>query len=342
MSIASNVILENTRLGATRTKLRNKLTEYNIWWDNSLTIFELAERLMMMFIMPIQATVKSEIITPGGFEYSVVLEDAGVPVDWWIDGVHSTVRTDSNGVSAITVPYVQDATGTVVSKVGRKTAIDINYTCVPFPSFNDYAWNYNIYDYDIVKYPSSISHTFNVVELGEEYIEVYNLSKEVTASSVVMVIPKVYSNGIGGTNGIHLQADLYQKKDSNQGWGDAIALVNSKSLSHYRDTKILELGAYPGKKGLKYSTSDHVVRDVNVTTGQLTLDSQMYYFDLYYDNGYVKATIRHGSTNDFTYEADISDKITFDTFYPAMMIYDAGGHIQWESVYIEPWTHEEE
>lgn len=340
MSIASNVILENTRLGATRTKLRNKLTEYNIWWDNSLTIFELAERLMMMFGIPISHTVTSETITPGGFEYSVVLEDAGVPVDWWIDGVHSTVRTDSNGVSAITVPYVQDATGTVVSKVGRKTAIDINYTCVPFPSFNDYAWNYNIYDYDIVKYPSSISHTFNVVELGEEYIEVYNLSKEVTASSVVMLIPKVYSNGIGGTNGIHLQADLYQKKDSNQGWGDCIALVNSKSLSHYRDTKILELGAYPGKKGLKYSTSDHVVRDVNVTTGQLTLDSQMYYFDLYFDNGYVKATIRHGSTYDFTYEADISDKITFNTFYPAIMIYDAGGHIQWESISVEPWTYE--
>ena len=342
MSIASNVILENTRLGATRTKLRNKLTEYNIWWDNSLTIFELAERLMMMFGIPISHTVTSETITPGGFEYSVVLEDAGVPVDWWIDGVHSTVRTDSNGVSAITVPYVQDATGTVVSKVGRKTAIDINYKCVPFPSFNDYAWNYNIYDYDIVKYPSSITHTFNVVELGEEYIEVYNLSKEVTASSVVMVIPKVYSNGIGGTNGIHLQADLYQKKDSNQGWGDAIALVNSKSLSHYRDTKILELGAYPGKKGLKYSNSDHVVRDVNVTTGQLTLDSQDYYFDLYYDNGHVIATIRHENTVDFRYEGNISDKITFDTFYPAIMIYDAGGHVQFESISVEPWTYEGE
>ena len=342
MSIASNVILENTRLGTTRTKLRNKLNEYNIWWDNSLTIFELAERLMMMFGIPISHTVTSETITPGGFEYSVTLEDTGVPVDWWIDGVHSTVRTDSNGVSAITVPYVQDATGTVVSKVGRKTAIDINYKCVPFPSFNDYAWNYNIYDYDIVKYPSSISHTFNVVELGEEYIEVYNLSKEVTASSVVMVIPKVYSNGIGGTNGIHLQADLYQKKDSNQGWGDCIALVNSKSLSHYRDTKILELGAYPSKKGLKYSNSDHVVRDVNVTTGQLTLDSQDYYFDLYYDNGHVIATIRHENTVDFRYEGNISDKITFDTFYPAIMIYDAGGHIQFESISVEPWTYEGE
>ena len=170
----------------------------------------------------------------------------------------------------------------------------------------------------------------------------YDLSKQTTASSVVMAIPNVYSNGIGGTNGIHMSVALRQKKDSNQGWGDAIALVNSESLSHYRDTKILELGAYPSKKGLKYSTSDHVVRDVNVSSGQLTLDSQLYYFDLYYDNGYVKATIRHQTTNDFTYEADISDKITFDTFYPAVMIYDAGGHIQWESMDVELWTHEEE
>ena len=98
------------------------------------------------------------------------------------------------------------------------------------------------------KYPSSITHTFNTVDV--DYTEVYNLAKEVTASSVVMAIPNVYSNGIDGTNGIHIQVDLYQKKDSNQGWGDAIALVNSKSLSHYRDTKILELGAYPGKKWL--------------------------------------------------------------------------------------------
>ena len=104
----------------------------------------------------------------------------------------------------------------------------------------------------------------------------------------------------------------------------------------------MELGAYPSKKGLKYSTSDHVVRDLDVATGQLTLDSQLYYFDLYYDNGYVKAIIRAGSTSIYSYEADISDKITFDTFYPAIMIYDAGGHIQFESVEIEPWTHEVE
>ena len=340
MSIASNVILENTRLGATRGKLRNKLTEYNIWWDNSLTIFELVERLMLLFGLTILDIVKSETVTPEGFEYSITLEDANVPVDWWINGVHSTVRTDAHGKSAITVQYVQDATGTVVCKVGRKTAIDINYTCVPFATFIDNAYDYNTGSYDIVKYPTDISHTFDIGEVN--YSEVYNLAKDVNAASVVMAIPKVYANGIGGTNGIHIGAAIYQKKDSNQGWGDTIALVNSKTLDNYRDTKILELGAYPAKKGVKYSTSDHVIRDLNVTTGQLTLDSQLYYFDLYYDNGYVKATIRAGQTTVFSYEGDASDKITFDTYYPAIMIYDAGGHIQFESVDIMPWTHEVE
>ena len=300
MSIASNVIEENNRLGTARTLMRQKLTANSIYYSNSDSVIQLVRRWNLIYADISFNTPSSGDIYPGA----------------------------------------QVSVGATITDPSGKGSDSWSFEVPVFPSFSDYAWDYNTGEYDIVKYPSDISHTFEVVEVS--YSEYYNLTKATSAASVVMAIPKVYSNGIDATNGIHIEIGLIQKKDSNQGWGDAIALVNSKSLSHYRDTKILELGAYPGKKGLKYSTSDHVVRDVNVTTGQLTLDSQMYYFDLYYDNGYVKATIRHGSTNDFTYEADISDKITFDTFYPAMMIYDAGGHIQWESVYIEPWTHEEE
>ena len=338
MSIASNVILENTRLGNIRTKLRNKLTEYNIWWDNSLTIFELAERLVLMFGVQIESYDTTSSISPGGFEYYVTLEDSGVPVDWWVDGVHRVVKTNANGKSAVNVAYVKNKTGNVTCKVGRKEVFNTNYSCVPFETFMDYAWDYNTGSYDIVKYPSNISHTFNVSEV--DYSEVYNLAKTVTSASTVMAIPNVFANGIDGTNGIHMEVALYQKKDSTQGWGDAIALVNSKSLSHYRDTKILELGAYSGKKGVRYSTSDHVVRDLNVSSGQLTLDSQLYYFNLWYDNGYFKATIRTGPSPLYSYEGTVSDKITFDKFYPAVMIYDAGGHIQWESILVEPWTKE--
>ena len=75
---------------------------------------------MMMFGIPVLRIVKSDTVPPEGFEYSVTLEDSGVPIDWWVDGVHSVVRTDSNGKSAVTVPYVKDATGTVICKVGRK------------------------------------------------------------------------------------------------------------------------------------------------------------------------------------------------------------------------------
>ena len=348
MSIASNVIEENNRLGTARTLMRQKLTANSIYYSNSDSVIQLVRRWNLIYANVNFNTPSSGDIYPGAqISVGATITDpstdnpiSGMPVTIVSGGQTYNVVSGNDGVAAITLTVGEVGStfsGTVYAGKGSDSW---SFEVPVFPSFSDYAWDYNTGDYDIVKYPSDISHTFEVVEVS--YSEYYNLTKATSAASVVMAIPKVYSNGIDATNGIHIEIGLIQKKDSNQGWGDAIALVNSKSLSHYRDTKILELGAYPGKKGLKYSTSDHVVRDVNVTTGQLTLDSQMYYFDLYYDNGYVKATIRHGSTNDFTYEADISDKITFDTFYPAMMIYDAGGHIQWESVYIEPWTHEEE
>ncbi len=139
----------------------------------------------------IVSTVKSNTITLRGFEYSVTLQDSGIPVDWWINGVHNVVRTDSNEKSAITVLYVQDATGTLVSKVGRKAAIEISYICVPFASFDDNVWYYNTRCYDIIKYSSNISHIFN---MGMWCTEMYNLAKDVGSGNVVMAIPKVYAN----------------------------------------------------------------------------------------------------------------------------------------------------
>lgn len=135
---------------------------------------------------------------------------------------------------------------------------------------------------------------------------------------------------------------MVQKKTSNQGWGDAICLLNSKELSHARDTKILELGAYAAKKGVRYSTSDHVIRDISVTTGQLTLDSKWYTFEFYCDDGYLEATIKDGSNTVFSYTGDVSESITLDSYYPAFMIYDAGGSMIFNNILIEPWTYEEE
>lgn len=44
MSIASNVIDENTKLGNARTILREKLTAWNIDYNNSDTLFQLLKR----------------------------------------------------------------------------------------------------------------------------------------------------------------------------------------------------------------------------------------------------------------------------------------------------------
>ena len=328
--------------------MREKLTANGIYYSNADSVIQLVRRWNLIYADISFNTPSSGDVYPGA-QISVGATITNPSNDNPIQGMPVTIVSGSQTYNVVSGNDGRACVTLTVGEIGSTFSGTVyagrgsdswSFVVPPFAEFTDYAWDGDTGAYDIVKYPTDITHTFEVVEV--DYSEYYNLAKQTTSGSVVMAIPKVYSNGIDATNGIHISVALRQKKDSNQGWGDAIALVNSKSLSHYRDTKILELGAYPGKKGLKYSNTDHVVRDVNVVTGQLTLDSQLYYFDLYYDNRYVKATIRHGSTNDFTYESDISDKITFDKFYPAIMIYEAGGHIQWESVDIEPWTHEEE
>ncbi len=37
----------------------------------------------------------------------------------------------------------------------------------------------------------------------------------------------------------------------------------SSKISHYRDTEILELGAYPYKKGLKYSNANQTINELS-------------------------------------------------------------------------------
>ena len=348
MSIASNVIDENTKLGTARTLMREKLTANGIYYNNSDSVIQLVRRWNLRYVDISFNTPSSSQIYPGAqITVGATITDpstdnpiSGLPVTIVSGGQTYNVISGNDGVASVTLIVGEIGStfsGTIYAGKGTATW---SYKVPAFAEFSDYAWDDNTGNYDIVKYPSDITHTFEVVEVS--YSEYYDLTKQTTSGSVVMAIPKVYSNGIDGTNGIHISVGLRQKKDSNQGWGDAIALVNSRSLSHYRDTKILELGAYAGKHGSKYSNSDHVVRDLNVTSSQLTLDSQLYYFDLYYDNGYFKATIRTGPTPSYSYEADISDKITFDKFYPAIMIYEAGGHIQWQSIDIEPWEHEGE
>ena len=195
--------------------------------------------------------------------------------------------------------------------------------------------------FDIIKYPVDIELTLEPYEYDTGYNDSGLLvSKQTNSASAAFLIPK-------GTpaitdSGIHFKCGMVQKKTSNQGWGDAICLLNSEELTHTRDTKILELGAFAGKKGVRYSTSDHVIRDISVTTGQLTLDSKWYTFEFYYDDGYLEATIKDGSNTVFSYTGDVSESITLDSYYPAFMIYDAGGSMIFNNILIEAWTHEVE
>ena len=158
------------------------------------------------------------------------------------------------------------------------------------------------------------------------------------SGSAIYLIPTDLINGIDAAEyGIHMQAKIVVKYGSSSGRACGIGLLANKSLSHYRDTNILELGAYPGKKGLRYSTSDHVIRDLNVTSGQLTLNNVWYTFDLYYQNGNVKASIKNGSTTVYSYEGTT---ITFETAFPFLTIYDYGGQMIFNNVTVEEWDGE--
>ena len=349
MSIASNVIEENSRLGTVRTNLRNKLTRYDVYWYNSDTIATLARRIFFMQYpdMPGGGGYPSpgESVGVGEtLEFSVYgFEANGGVLDLFINDNHYVFYNDSG--TSVSGEYVVTEDDLSIGEIifamyvnGQKFADGT----LPVQLFLFTDSDGESSAYRVIKYPVDIEHTLT----ENEYDTGYNdsglmVSKEVVSASVVMLIPNIFTNPIDAAEtGIHFKAKMVQKKDSNQGWGDCIALVNSDSLSNYRDTKILELGAYPAKKGVKYSNSDHVVREISTTTGQLTLDSKWYTFEMYYDSGYLEATIKDGSTNVFSYSGDISSSITLDEFYPVFMVYEAGGKIIFNRVVIEPWTHE--
>ena len=267
MSIASNVIEENNKLGTARTLMREKLVANGIYYNNSDSIFQLVRRWNLRYVDISFNTPSSGDIYPGAqISVGATITDpstdnpiSGMPVTIVSGGQTYNVVSGNDGEAAVTLTVGEIGSTFQGTVYAGKSSDSWSYEVLAFPEFSDYAWDYNTDAYDIVKYPSSITHSFEVVEVS--YVEYYDLTKQITSGSVVMAIPKVYANGIDAANGIHMTVALRQKKDSNQGWGDCIALVNSKSLSHYRDTKILELGAYAGKHGSRYSNSDHVVRD---------------------------------------------------------------------------------
>ena len=115
-------------------------------------------------------------------------------------------------------------------------------------------------------------------------------------------------------------------------------------MSHYRDTAILELGAYPGKKGIKYSGSDHAINDDYCTSGQLTLNTVWYDFDLYYRSGVGwKGVISNNgsvvySNTRSSPPGSVTRYLQSNRVYPVLMVYDYGGKGIFRDILIEPWN----
>lgn len=347
MSIASNVIEENNRLATARSWLREKLTLNNVHWEDSDTIFELLARwvntndeLIIEYIRPnscfagntVEFGAKITIYDDNDDEVGV----SNVPVTITINGQTSTVLTDNNGIAkqSVTVGAIGSSIeATVYAGTDSNTR---SYEAISFYFSED---SKTVDSYTVVKHPSSATLTSRSYEFDSNYNDYgVKVSKDVSSTSAIYLIPTDLINGIDATEyGIHMQAKIVVKYGSSSGWACGIGLLANKSLSHYRDTNILELGAYPGKKGLRYSTSDHVIRDLNVTSGQLTLNSLWYTFDLYYKDGNIKATIKNGSTTVYSYEGTT---LTFETAYPFLTIYDYGGQMIFNNVTVEEWDGE--
>ena len=347
MSIASNVIDENTKLATGRTILREKLTAWNIDYNNSDTLFELLRRwrytdnsLYISIFYPSENECMAGAEVTAGAD--IVDDDdqpiPNMPVKVISGGQTYNLLTNGNGRAEVTLTV--GAVGSTFSGtvIAGKESESWEYTNIRL--FGMEEDSPNEYMFDIIKYPEDTELTLESSEYDTGYHD-YGLlvSKDTNSSSAAFLIPKGTPAIDASESGIHFKCGMVQKKTSNQGWGDAICLLNSKELSHARDTKILELGAYAAKKGVRYSNSDHTVRDLSTTTGQLTLDSKWYTFEFYYDQGYLEATIKDGSTTVFTYTGDVSSSITLDSYYPAFMIYDFGGSMIFNDILIEPWTH---
>lgn len=224
-------------------------------------------------------------------------------------------------------------------------------------TFNVYAFYYKQEDpfADIMtvwKYPSATSITLT------DYVWIRIMMSEGCKSQKAtdpvkqdMSYQQKMTNGIylgayieSGYQGIYFHAQIVPQYSSSSGWACGIGLLASKSLSYYKDTAILELGAYPGKKGIKYSGSDHAINDDYCTSGQLTLNNVWYDFDLYYRSGVGwkgiisnNGTVVYSNTNSSP-PRSVNRYLQTNRVFPVLMIYDYGGKGIFRDIIIEPWN----
>lgn len=360
MSIASNVIDTNTKLATVRANLKALLEEHGILYYDDDDVFTLARRAWFLIYpsnKPLGGSYSSETTVGNQIDFSVYMQDDNgnnLPDDSVADffisvnggsEIHLTGKSENGYASC---PYVAQNSGDslyIRSMINDWMAMDAEIEVYAFRYQDD--WDMDLNNYTLVKYPSSANITTSIVdEFNSQYsyangIEV---SKTYGSSQAAYMIPTSLIDGIDmSDNGIHFSAIVSPMYSSSSGWASGICLLNSKTLTHYRDTSILELGAFPGKKGLKYSGSNHTITEINTTSGQLTLNNA-FKFDLWYDGAYVKAMIQdyREITTYYSYESSSlpSAIASMQTVFPAFMIYDYGGKIRFRDAIIEPWSNE--
>lgn len=359
MSIASDVINTNTKLTIIRNNLRELLAHHGIVYYDDDDVFTLARRLWFLVYPTHRAP-------GGGYEdYAIV----GNPIDMYVnqDADDYTELPDDavadyfisvNGGNEIHMrstfqdgraycPYIPQNAGDSLSiraLVNDVQGFNVDIDVLSFRYEDEY--NVKADAYTLVKYPSSANITVSEVDefnSDYDYVNAIQVSKTYGSSQAAYMIPTSLIDGVDLTdNGIHFSAIVSPMNSSSSGWASGICLLNSKTLTHYRDSRIIELGAYPSKKGLQYSGTDHTVTAINTTTGQLALNGA-FKFDLWYDGEYVKATIcdRYESSTYYSYETSSlpSQIANMDMVFPAFMIYDYGGKIRFRETVIEPWRN---
>ena len=361
MSIANNVITTNTNLTLARTEIRNKLTQYGIYFWNDDDIFTLVRRAQYLTgaFKGSGGYSYPDVFNEGENEVGIGISDAqyndliGYPVDVviTINGVETHyMALSTEGYTKITINIPKGATQALMEMyAGDKKLMS--------QSFNVYAFYYGREEpfADIMtvwKYPTSSSVTLTDYVWDSNYDERgMQISKGYGSSEAGYVIPTEMTDGIylgasyeSDYKGIHFHAQVVPQYSISSGWASGIALLTSKSLSHFRDNAILELGAYPGQKGIKYSGTDHVIYDSYCTSGQLTLNSVWYDFDLYYrsDLGWKgvisnNGTVVYSNTNSSP-PRSVNMYLQTNRVYPVLMVYDYGGKGIFRDIIIEPWN----
>ena len=358
MSIASNVIDANTKLAIIRNNLKILLENHGIVYYSSDDIFTLARRAWFL-IYPTNGSqgggYSTEAVAGEPINFNVTMKDDndnnlpdGCVADFFIsvnggEEIHILGKSVNGEANC---EYTHENSGDTLhirAMVNDCIGVETDMEVYAFRYQDE--WQVSPDNYTLVKYPTSATVNVNEVDKFNndyDYANGIEVSKTYGSPQAAYMIPTSLIDGIDlSDTGIHFSAIVSPMYSSSSGWACGICLLNSKTLTHYRDNKILELGAYPGKKGLQYSGTNHTITEINTTSGQLTINGA-FKFDLYYDGIYVKATIEHywNGTGYYSYESSSLPQAiaNMDTVFPAFMIYDYGGKIRFREALIEPWS----